>query len=59
MSDDSVEVAMEGVDSMMELERPGEEKKKRSEEKMVAKSGSEEEEEEETEEGDGGLESLV
>lgn len=37
---------MEGVDSTMELERPGEEKKKRWEANMVAKSGSVEEEEE-------------
>lgn len=29
LSDDSEEVTMDGVDSIMELERPGEEKKKR------------------------------
>lgn len=37
-------VATDGVDSMIELERPGEEKKKRWEERTEAKSGWESEE---------------
>ena len=42
VSDDSGVVAIDdGVDSMMELELPGEVKKKRCEAKTVAKSGSE------------------
>ena len=44
VSDDSEVVAIDdGVDSMMELELPGEVKKKRCEAKTVAKSGSESE----------------
>lgn len=54
VSDDSGVVAIDdGVDSMMELELPGEVKKNRCEAKTVAKSGSESESDSGSEEREG------